>query len=261
MYYGAGNYTPVVPQGFEAFGRWFDWAVKRFGEKWQVWLFQGLIVMVLMAVWMIAYLVYIFRIALRSGPTSTSQAVEFFAVFSILMLLLFVVQSFLLGGMLNTATKQAHGEEITVLDMFSGGSTLLLIMGASLVVFIPYIIGIYLCVIPGLVWIAFTWLTIPLIVTRRMGVFEAISTSMAIARQNFWLVALYGLVSSMLAGMLLFLAMPAMALLHTAVIADIYGISNPYQMPPPMPGSIPPPPTSYGPPPAPPQNPPSSPTV
>jgi hypothetical protein len=115
-------------------------------------------------------------------------------------------------------------------------------MGVSLVIGIPYLIGISLCIIPGLVWLAFTWLAIPLIVTRRMGVFEAIGKSMAIARQNFWLVALYGLVVSMLSGALAFLSMPALALLQLSMIADIYGIINPERA---MPGNLPPPPVQY----------------
>jgi len=249
MVYGGGNFTPVVPQGFDAFGRWFDWAFKRFLEKWQVWLIQGLITMAFTTVLIVAYFVYFFGFLLRSGSgqPSAPEMGQFFAAYGVVMLFTVVISCYLMAGMLNTAMKQAHGEEITVGDLFSGGRMTLPLVGASLVVFIPYIIGVYLCVIPGLVWLAFTWLTIPLVVTRRMGVFEAVSASMAIARQNFWLIALYGLVGAMLSGMLAFLTLPALSLLQMALIADIYGLTN-YDRGPLFPGSIPPPPTSYGPP-------------
>jgi len=267
MYYNrGGNFSPAVPQGFDAFSRWFDWAMKRFAEKWQVWLIQGLIVTALMTVSMIGFFIYFFSVIMRSGgfggsaaPPVTPNFGPIFAVEAVAILVSGLFYSFLMPGMLNTAMKQAHGEEITVSDLFSGGQMMLPVVGASLVVMIPYIIGIYLCFIPGLIWISFTWLTIPLVVTRRMGVFEAVSASMAIARQNFWLIALYGLVTSMLSGMLPFLSLPALSLLQVSTVADLYGITNPDQVTQPLSGSIPPPPMSYGPPPAPPQEPPSPP--
>ncbi|MHB9110802.1 MAG: hypothetical protein ACYDCO_27425, partial [Armatimonadota bacterium] len=166
---------------------------------------------------------------------------------------------FIMAGMLNTAMKQAHGEEIAVGDLFSGGRMIPRLVGAFLVIGIPYLIGAVLCLIPGLIWLAFTWLTIPLIVTRRMGVFEAVRESIAIVRQNFWLVTLYGFLASLLAGMLAFLSLPALALLQVSMTADIYGIINPAQTAQPFFGNIPPPPVSYGPPPAPPQEPPPPP--
>jgi len=254
-YYRGGDYTPTVPQGFDAFSRWFNWAFQRFQEKWQVWLIQGLISFAFMLVFGVMSFIYSFFFIMRSGGFGSASSPimpnfgQFFIVYAGLSLISIVFYSFFFAGMLNTAMKQAQGEEIAVGDMFSGGRAMLPVMGASLVVFIPYIIGVYLCLIPGLVWLAFTWLTIPLVVTRRMGVFEAVGKSMAIARQNFWLFALYGLVAAMLAGMVAFLSMPAHALLHVAVIAEIYGVINPEQMPQPISGSLPPPPTSYSPPP------------
>lgn len=263
MVYGGEDFTPAVPQGFDAFSRWFDWAFKRFQEKWQVWLVQGLISTAFMMVWFVAYFAAFFGFFALSGGfgnrssrmTGQEIALYFTVFYPLVMLLFFVFYSFLIAGMLNTAMKQAQGEEITVGDLFSGWRLVPRLVGALFVIGIPYLIGVVLCFIPGLIWMAFTWMTIPLIVTRRMGVFEAVGKSMAIARQNFWLVSVYGFVASLLSGMLAFLSMPALALLEVSMIADIYGITNPNQAVQPLFGSIPPPPGSYGVPPPPPQGP------
>jgi len=245
MYY-TGDYTPAAPQGLDAFSRWFDWAFKRFQEKWQVWLIQGLISYAFMMVVGVISFIYTFFFMMRRGGFGSSGSSimpdlgQFFIVFAVLTLLSTVVYSFFIAGMLNTAMRQAQGEEITVGDMFYGGRYMLPVLGVSLVVFIPYIIGIYLCLLPGLVWFAFTWLAIPLVVTRRMGVFQAVGKSMAIVRQNFWLFTLYGWVSAMLSGMVFFLSLPAYVLLHVAVIVDLYSVTNP-EMPQPISGSLPPP--------------------
>lgn len=227
--------APAVPQGIDPFGRWFEWAGRRFGERWDVWLLQGLAATGLVLLWLIVIAVAILGYLGGSGVLGGADfpprlIAPFVVMIVVLSLLTLPLLSFLAAGMINTALKQARGEAITVGDLFSAGWATLPVLGAWLLVGIMVAIGYSFFILPGIVLATFSWLTAPLIVARRVGIIEALSLSFAIVARNFWLFLLYTLVVGLLINALgafgLILAGPAMALLQVAVIADLYGIGR-----------------------------------
>jgi len=231
---------PAVPAGFEPFSHWFEWAFRRFAEKWVVWIVQGLVAMALLVVWfgIIAggILGFLGGYGLLSHPQAHMPpgAIAGFVLMIIALVLLGLpLVSFLLAGMINTALKQARGEEITVGDLFSAGWATLPVLGAMLLVGIMVSIGFTFFVIPGVILAVYSWLTIPLIVARRLGMVEALGKSFAIVNQNFWLFLFYAFLNYLLIGALnsvgLILSWPIATLLQVAVIEDLYGTPQPEQ--------------------------------
>jgi len=228
--------VPAVPQGLDPFGRWFEWAFARFTERWSVWILQGLAATGLLLLWLAviagAILGYLGGIGVLSGAHFPARLIAPFVVMIVVLALLGLpLFSFLIAGMINTALKQARGEEITVGDLFSAGWATLPVLGAGLLVGIMVAIGYTFFIIPGFILAAFSWLAVPLIVARRVGIVDALQLSFTIVARNFWLFLLYmlvvGLLINVLDGFVLILAGPAMALLQVAVIADLYGIARP----------------------------------
>ena len=229
--------VPPVPQGLDPFGRWFEWAFRRFGERWSVWVLQGLAATGLLLLWLLviagSILGFLGGIGLLANPDAEFPPrliAPFVVMIVVLSLLTLPLFSFLLAGLINTALKQARGEAISVGDLFSAGWATLPVLGALLLVGFIVAVGFSFFFLPGLILAAFTWLTVPLIVTRRMGVIEALQMSFTIVARNFWLFLLYTLVAGLIVSVLdafgLILTGPALALFPVAVIADLYGIAR-----------------------------------
>ncbi|MHB0934933.1 MAG: hypothetical protein ACYDCO_27435 [Armatimonadota bacterium] len=229
--------APPVPRGLDPLGRWLEWGFRRFAEKWSVWVLQGLAATGLLLLWLAviagAILGFLGGIGLLANPDAEFPGrliAPFVLMIIVLALLGLPLLSFLMAGMINTALKQARGEEITVGDLFSAGWATLPVLGAGLLVGIMVAFGLSFFILPGLILATFAWLTVPLIVSRRLGVIDALQLSFTIVARNFWLFLLYTVVVSLLVNLLdvfgLILAGPLMALLQVAVIADLYQIGR-----------------------------------
>jgi len=178
-------------------GEWFSESFSLFGREWKVWSLQGLIALLVsglpMIPGMIAYFGLFFRMMANttpgsSGPTPTDMAAMFTAIGSVYggACVSGLLNIFLLIGMSKTAMKQVRGEAISVGDLFSGGSAFLPVLGAYILAVLGTYVGFFLCVVPGLMLMGLWTFVHPLIVERRMGVFDAFRTSWEVTRPHLW---------------------------------------------------------------------------
>ena len=97
-----------------------------------------------------------------------------------------LLTSFFLGGFYRMAFKQLRGQPTEVSDIFSGKDVFLPIFGANLLMGFATGIGSLFCLLPGLLLAGLWMFTIPLIVDKGLGVFEAMGKSFEALRPHMW---------------------------------------------------------------------------
>jgi uncharacterized membrane protein len=88
-----------------------------------------------------------------------------------------VVSAFFMGGIYRMAVNQVRGQAVSVGDMFSATDVFPAVLIASILTNIAIMIGLLLCIIPGLFVAGALMFTLPLIVDRRLSAIDAMSTS------------------------------------------------------------------------------------
>ncbi|MGH9799453.1 MAG: zinc-ribbon domain-containing protein [Blastocatellia bacterium] len=181
---------------------WIGEGWQMFAEKWQVWVVQILVMLLIFAVPVVPF--YVMMFSMQLGATD-DQLPEWSPVVVVLAfgigLLLFLGGPFFYSGFCKTAFKQLRGEQITVGDLFSGGDVFLRVLGAAIVIGILAAIGTLLCILPGLVVAGLLYFTLPLIIERDLSISEAISASYEAAKANWLMFTLFAIVVSFLSGL------------------------------------------------------------
>jgi uncharacterized membrane protein len=112
---------------------------------------------------------------------------------------IFVLSTFLLGGMYRMAIKALRNEQISVTDMFGVGDVLPACLLAAVLVGVVTGIGFMLCILPGIVIGALLMFTYPLIVDRRLGAIEAMTQSVNALKGEALMAILFYLVVAIIA--------------------------------------------------------------
>lgn len=188
-------YIPKHAAAAPRFGPWLSETFERFVDAWQVWVCQGLIVFVAMAIpfavcfalFLVSYLsgMQKFTNATSGGtPPTAGQMLELitsYAWFIPLAVVTPVIWALLGTGMLRTAHKQLNGEPISVSDVFRTDGRYLAVLGLqilttalSLMVDLPlcFLMGFAGAAVQGLLFFAH-----PLVVHGGLGVIEAMDVS------------------------------------------------------------------------------------
>jgi uncharacterized membrane protein len=136
----------------------------------------------------------------------------------VLLIIMFVVGTFFASGMYRAAIRQAQGEPISVGSLLSGGNFFPRILGLTILMAIVQIIVALIIRIPGLVIreldpllallgnlttpiiYGVTLFSIPLIVDRGLGVFDAIGASIEATKKQWWMFALFSFVLYIVSG-------------------------------------------------------------
>jgi hypothetical protein len=206
---------PVVPQGFDPFGRWFAATFTHFAANWRVWVLQGLIyfasflviIMVpatMICTTMIPGLIPWFLTQMRhpgvpgSPPSSLPNIsphsmVAFIGVIVCVWLVSILLATFFSVGMYRTALKQVRGEQTSVADLVSGGARMWPLLGANILCGLAMLISFALCCAPLLFVAPLFFLMVPIVVDRRRGVWASITRGVHVVTQNYWLFFLYAL--------------------------------------------------------------------
>lgn len=208
-----------------------------------------------------------------------------------------LVGSFLLTGFYKTAIKQVRGESISIGDLFSGSDSFLRVLGFTFLISLAgiailftfgilstiadqfVILGQLVQSAVSLVLQGLLFFSIPLIIDKKMGIIEAIQTSIQATKSNWWMYLLFLIVMTILisvsmipCGLGLFVTVPMYFLAPALAYRDNFLSSNAgdfdrFSSAPPSPNYYapqpqfsnppqqytPPPPQQYTPPPAPPQ--------
>ena len=110
----------------------------------------------------------------------------------LLLLVLYIPQlafaAVLRAGLLSLLLKLIRGQPTGVGELFSGfGGPFIQLAAAGIVIPILFLIGALFCIVPG-VYLAVAWfLTIPLIIDRRLDFWTAMELSRKVITQHWWL--------------------------------------------------------------------------
>lgn len=92
-------------------------------------------------------------------------------------LISYIVQAFMMAGMMNFALKVARGQQYSFGDIFSGGKWFLPLLAANFCVGLAVWFGFLLLIVPG-IFLGLAWsLTMPFVVDKDLGPFEAMGQS------------------------------------------------------------------------------------
>jgi hypothetical protein len=174
-------------------GEWISEGWQMFAARWKVWVLQTLIAFLIIGI--PTSTIYAWGIILESRiDQSRDMPPMFLAVVLVAIPLISLAAIYFWGGWWRTATKQLRGEEVSVRDLFYGGSHFLPLLGASIPLGILYIIGSILCFFPAFVVLGLFHFTVPLIVDRRMSAGSAISASFNATKGHWFMFSLFALV-------------------------------------------------------------------
>ncbi len=214
----SGNYTINISNVIsEAWGK--TKGVKRYILGAAVLMYVGIFV----AIMLLALL----------GTEGAEPGLGFILIQIVTQLLMMTISVPFFAGMMLLAMKKVQGQPFDFGDILSGFRKIapLVIAGALMNVFI--IVGFVFLIIPGL-YLSFAYmLTLPLIIDRDMGVWEAMETSRkAITKHwfsffGFWLVMmLIFLVAMIPFGLGLIWVAPMFILAYVIVYREVFGIES-----------------------------------
>jgi hypothetical protein len=173
------------------FGDWIGEGWKMFTEQWKAWVVHMLVFFGLVFV-PAGLFGFLFALGpLLSGRPDSAAPLLFIPLLFILIPLIIVAQVFLMAGMYQSAFKQLRGGRIELGDLFSGRDNFLPILGATLLIGVMMMIGAFLCVIPMFIVMGMFFFTIPLIIDRRMGVFDAMQASRSLTSRDLIMFTLF----------------------------------------------------------------------
>lgn len=219
--------------------KWGEWI----GEGWQMFVSQWQSWVVLMLVFLIIIMipivpVYVLAIgaqlAAATDPDNPPEApTMLFAFLPIFYLVIILGSAYLMCGAYKAAFKQLRGGRVAVSDLFSGGDVFLKAAGGFVLTAILTGIGAVFCILPGLVVAGLLYFTMPLIIERRLGVFEAMQTSFERTKGQWLMFALFAIVVGILAqigsvacGVGILVTFPLYFTINAVAYRDLFGVSG-----------------------------------
>jgi zinc-ribbon domain len=152
------------------------------------------------------------------GAALATAGLGLLLLIPVLLIVIFLATAYLWSGMYSAAIRQVKGEAISVGDLFSGGDCFLRVLGLIVLVTIAQLavrlafsvpgliieelapLGRLASSVPSIIISGFIFFAIPLIVDRKMGVFEAISASVNATKAQWWMFAIFVFVLGLLSG-------------------------------------------------------------
>ncbi len=249
--YGAvpGGYVPRPRVRFEVIGE----AWQLFQQQMGTWIVAALIAGIVLGCVFTPYYVFVFAAAFskaQAGKQFDPNAGGGQLIQIGFNLLIMIVSNLLLGGMYRMALKQIRGEAISPADIFTVVDVFGSLIAAAILVPIAMYIGLILCCFPAFIVMGLLMLTVPLVVDRRMGAIEAMSTSWSLLKSEWLMATLFYVVISIISGLgivalcvgILF-TYPLLPLSIALIYRDFTaGGPGPYAPPP---GAYPTPPGAY----------------
>jgi hypothetical protein len=93
----------------------------------------------------------------------------------------------MIGGLSALYLKKIRGQSASLGDIFLGfGPSFGSLLGAHLICMLLTMAGFFLCILPG-IYLAVSWIfTIPLVIDKRMGFWEAMELSRKVVTRHWW---------------------------------------------------------------------------
>jgi hypothetical protein len=178
------------------------------GEAWslfqqQMGVWIGAMVVMMLAVGVIYGIMMVMLMPLMAagGGRNSQPNPMIFLFLPVIYLLMFAVMAVLSGGMYRMAIKQVRGETPVVGDVFSAVDVFPSLLGVMILTAIGTGLGAMLCVVPGLLVGGMLMFALPLVVDKRMGAMEAVSTSWEALKPEMVMAAVFLIVIQLVAGL------------------------------------------------------------
>jgi uncharacterized membrane protein len=238
------------------FGEWISEGWKMFTEQWKTWVINTLIYVLICfsPLLTVAYSFYGYMLFQSSQhprgaqPIAPGTLMTFFLLLGVTLIYTTLVAPFFTGGLHQMALKQLRGGRLEIRDLFSGGKFYFQIFIATLLIGIATLIGTMLCILPGFLVGGCLFFTIPLIIDRKLGPVEAMTTSYELVKQNIWMFTLFAFVVQLIVqagsyacqvGMLA--TIPLLFTITAVAYRDTFGVEGAKYF-----TANPPPPDGYG---------------
>lgn len=183
-------YNPVKVE--VKLGDWISEGFRMFAEQWQAWVLQTLVVVVILFVLMAIEFLGFIAVATVLGTTlGDASPVLILMMLPVFLSVSMIVGSGLICGMYKTAFKQLQGGKIELGDLFTGMDRFVPVMLAQLCIGVLTMVGFVLCIIPAFIVAGLLYFTMPLIIHKKLNVFEAMGMSIEVTKQNLLMFILY----------------------------------------------------------------------
>lgn len=217
-------------------GEWISEGWQMFADKWQVWVLQILVVGGIFLIPLVPFVLMMLSIQAQAVSTPDQPPVLpalFFPMVFGMVVFSLLAGPFFLSGLYKTAFKQLRGEPISVGDVFSGGDIFPQVLGAIIATAFFTMLGALFCILPAYVVSGLLFFAVPLIVERRVGIGEALSTSFNATKGNWFMFTLFAIVVQLLAslgGIACYVGILATLPLQFTITAiayrDIFGVAG-----------------------------------
>ena len=214
-----------------------------FTEQWKGWVTVSLGFFMAVVVPIGAFILFMYGMMFAamtvSGPRGAPSEVPFMTILFLylgifaLIIVLLPLSVFVMGGAYRAAFKQLRGGRVEFRDLFSARDCYWRLLGATLVHFVLVCLGAMLCVIPAFIVSGLLFFTLPLIVERNLGVFEAMRASRDITQPNLLMFTLFAFVAQLIASagsyacyVGLLATWPLMFTITAVAYRDCFGVSG-----------------------------------
>ena len=226
------------------FGEWISEGWKMFTEQWKGWvtLSLGFFVAVVVPIGAFIVTMYVMMVATmmsqqhpRAAPPQmpVMTLIIFYVGLFALIMLLMPLTVLMMGGAYRAAFKQLRGGRVEFRDLFSARNCYWRLLGATLLHSVFVFIGGMLCVIPAFIVAGLLLFTLPLIVERDLGVFEAMRASRDLTQRHLLMFTLFAFVVQLIASagsyacyVGLLATWPLMFTMTAVAYRDCYGVSG-----------------------------------
>jgi uncharacterized membrane protein len=233
--------NPAPPQ--VRFGDWISEGWKMFTEQWKGWvtLSLGFFVAVVVPVGVFILFMYVMIFATMSAPGARGAPPQlpvmtilllYLGMFALIIVLM-PLTVLLMGGAYRAAFKQLRGGRVEFRDLFSARDCYWRLLGAMLIHMVLGAVGAMLCIIPAFIVSGLLIFTMPLIVERNLGVFEAMRASRDITQPNLLMFTLFAFVVQLIASagsyacyVGLLATWPLMFTIIAVAYRDCFGVSG-----------------------------------
>jgi hypothetical protein len=174
------------------FGEWITEGFRMFTEQWKAWVLQTFVLYaIIFALTGIGFLGFVGIGMVATSSMEAAAPLLMMLLFAPLIVILMIASCGFVCGMYKSAFKQLQGGRIEMADLFSGWDRFFPVLGATMCSSILVIIGLAFLIIPGIIISALLYFTVPLIVHRKIGVFEAMRTSKEVIQKNLFMFILF----------------------------------------------------------------------
>ena len=199
----------IAPQEVRI-GDWISEGWKMFTEQWKGWvaIALGYFCVVIVPIGGFVGAIYVMMLTTMMSqprtrgtppPMPVGTILGLYGGMFVLAIVLLPLTVFIMGGAYRASFKQLRGGRVEFRDLFSARDCYWRLLGATLAIGFLLAFGFLLCIIPAFLVAGLLFFTLPLIVERDLGVFDAIRASRDVTRPKMFMFTLFAILVHLIA--------------------------------------------------------------